>query len=158
MTRIHRRDFLSDLAAAGAGTCLCGAGGCATFSKVGNTPAIAVDAYSIEDRRVSIALDKAPELGEIGGAVKIIDPRLPAAMIVGRTGDTDYVAVSLHCPHRGVEVEYRSEEGEFRCASLGHSRFDTDGVRRKGPAQRSLQSFDVALEPDDGSGSLHISF
>jgi Rieske Fe-S protein len=158
MTNIHRRDFLSDLAAAGAGTCLCGAGGCATFSKVGNTPAIATEAYTIEDRRVRIDLDKAPELGEIGGAVKIIDPRLPAAMIVGRTGDMDYVAVSLHCPHRGVEVEYRPKEREFRCASLGHSRFDTDGVRKKGPAQRSLQTFIVELKPDDRSGALHISF
>ena len=158
MTKISRRDFIAGLAGAtGAGACLCGASGCATFTKIGNTPAIATDAYAIEGRTVTVALDKVPELGAVGGAVKVIDPRLPQSMIVGRTGATEYVAVSLRCPHRGVEVEYRHDDRQFRCASLGHSTFGTDGARKRGPAKTSLRAFEVKLNPDGRTGVLKIS-
>lgn len=158
MTGINRRDFITGLAAAtGAGACLCGATGCATFTKIGNTPAIATDAYAIDGRTVTVALDKVPKLGTVGGAVKMIDPRLPQPMIIGRIGDSEYAAVSLLCPHRGAEVEYRHEDHQFRCASLGHSTFGTDGARKRGPAKTSLRTFDVKLNPDGRTEVLKIS-
>ena len=157
MTEINRRKFITGLAAAGAGTCLCGAGsGCATFSKVGHTPAIAPGAYGIDGRTLTIDLAKVPELGAIGGAVKITDPRLPQPMIVGRIAEAEYAAVSLLCPHRGVEVEYQPQDRQFRCASLGHSTFATDGARKKGLAKKSLTQFGAHLDPAR-KGSLIIS-
>jgi Rieske Fe-S protein len=158
MTSINRRDFLASLAAAaGAGTCACGAGGCATFTKTGNTPAIAADAYTIEGRTATLRLGQVPELASVGGAVKILDPRLPQPIIVGRAGQAEYIAVSLLCTHRGAEVEYRHKEGQFRCASLGHSRFDPDGSRKRGPARRPLQRFETHLTPDGQGGTLVVS-
>ncbi len=159
MTQIHRREFLETLAAAaGAGVCACGAGGCATFSKTGSTPAIAADAYTIEGRTATIRLGKVPELASVGGAVKIIDLRLPQPIIVGRAGDAEFFALSLLCTHRGVEVEYRHADRQVRCASLGHSRFGTDGSRVRGPARRPLQRIDTKLNPDEQGGALVVSF
>ncbi len=157
MNRIRRREFLETLAAAaGAGACACGAGGCATFTKTGRTPAIAPEAWTLADRTLTIRLDKVPQLAAVGGSVKVIDPRLPQPIIIGRAGPTDYLAVSLLCTHRGVEVEYRPKDRQFRCASLGHSRFGPDGERKSGPARRPLQRFETKLTPDGQGGSLVI--
>lgn len=157
MTTTSRRDFIAALAAAaGAGTCLCAAGGCATFTKVGRTPALAVDAYDIDGRTVRIRLGQAPELATVGGAVKMIDARLPEPIIIGRTGEAEYVAVSLRCPHRGVEVEYRHKAGDFRCASLGHSTFARDGARKSGFARKSLRTFDAKLIRDGAAAVLTL--
>lgn len=158
MKRIPRREFLETLAAAaGAGVCACGAGGCATFTKTGSTPPIATDAFALDGTTLTIGLGKVPELAAVGASVKVIDPRLPQPIIIGRAGPTDYVAVSLLCTHRGVEVEYRHDEGQFRCASLGHSRYGTDGTRKRGPARRPLRRFETKLTPDGRGGTLVIT-
>jgi len=136
--------------AAGAGACMCAANsGCATFTKVGKTEPIPTDAYSIEEKGVRVVLTKTPPLGKIGGAVKIIDDKLPTPLIIGRTGKTEYAVVSLLCPHRGAEVEYRHKDMQFRCASLGHSKFKLDGTLIKGMTKDSLVEYAAALDPAD---------
>ncbi len=138
------------IGAAGAGTCVCGlGGGCATFSKVGKTPAIASDAYAIEAKTLKVTLGKATPLASVGGSGKIIDSRLPTPIIIARTGESEYAAVSLLCPHRGVEVEYRHADKQFRCASLGHSKFGTDGALKKGLTKKSLSRYTAVLDPAD---------
>jgi Rieske Fe-S protein len=142
--------MVTAIGAAGAGTCVCGlGGGCATFSKVGATPAIAADAYVVEGKTLMVILGKTAPLANVGGSVKIVDARLPTPVIVARTGETEYAAVSLLCPHRGVEVEYRPADRQFRCASLGHSKFGTDGVLKKGLTKKSLSRYAAALDPAD---------
>lgn len=129
---------------------MCGlGGGCSTFSKVGATPPIAKDVYAFDAKTLSVALDKVPELRKVGGSVKIIDARLPASVIIARKGENEYVAASLLCPHRGVEVEYQPEQHQFRCASLGHSKFGEDGSLKKGLAKKGLTRYDAKLDPAD---------
>ena len=158
MTRVTRRSVVAALGAAGAGTCVCGlGGGCATFSKVGATPALAADAYAIEAKTLKVVLGKAGPLASVGGSVKIIDSRLPTPIIIARMGEGDYAVASLLCPHRGVEVEYRQAEKQFRCASLGHSTFGTDGALKKGLTKKSLSRYIAALDPTD-KGRLAVTF
>ena len=155
MNKMTRRSIVTAIGAAGAGTCVCGlGGGCATFSKVGATPAIAADAYSIEAKTLKVTLAKTPALASVGGAVKIIDARLPTPIIIARTGEAEYAVVSLLCPHRGVEVEYRHADKQFRCASLGHSKFGTDGTLQKGLAHKGLTRYEAKLDPADGKRLL----
>jgi cytochrome b6-f complex iron-sulfur subunit len=147
MKKIKRREFMAGTAAAAAmaGASACGLTGCATFTKVGDTPAIPAGAYLIERGRVRISLDQAPELTKSGGSVKIIDPGLPEPLIVAHAPDGTYAVVSLKCPHRGVELEYQPKQSIFRCASLGHSTFHLDGSRIRGPAKKSLTSYDARV-------------
>ena len=155
MNNITRRSLVTAIGAAGAGTCVCGmGGGCATFTKKGKTPAIAAEAYVIEGNTVKVALDKVPGLVAVGGSVKVIDSRLPTSIIIARKGESDYAVVSLLCPHRGVEVEYQHEEKRFRCASLGHSTFGTDGTLQKGLADKGLTRYEAKLDPADGKRLL----
>jgi len=150
MKKVTRRTWVRMATVAGAGACVCGCGGgCATFSKVGTTPTIAPEAYTVKTKTMKVLLDQAPSLANVGGAVKIIDSRLPTPIIIGRTGKSTYAVVSLLCPHRGVEVEYRHEDKMFRCASLGHSKFGTDGKLIKGLTKKSLSNYITALDPVD---------
>ncbi|MFA5189667.1 MAG: hypothetical protein WC740_03020 [Verrucomicrobiia bacterium] len=146
MSKISRRKFIGNAAVAGTGACICGLGGCATFTKVGNTPPIPSDAYTIESNKLTISLEKVAALAKVGGSVKIADVKLPQSLIVARTGDSDYAVVSIKCPHRGAEVEYQHDAKEFRCASLGHSTFKTDGTFIKGFAGKSLTKFTALLD------------
>ena len=155
MKHMTRRNMVAAIGMAGAGICVCGLNeGCATFTKKGTTPAIAAEAVVIEGNAVKVALDKVPELDTVGGSVKVIDPRLPTPIIIARKGESEYAVVSLLCPHRGVEVEYQHEQQRFRCASLGHSKFATDGALQKGMADKGLTRYEAKLDPADGKRLL----
>jgi Rieske Fe-S protein len=158
MKNVTRRNVLKIATTASAGVCLCGGtGGCATFTKKGATPPIAKEAYTIKGKTLLVQLDKVPQLSAAGGAVKIIDLQLPTPIILARSDDNTYCAVSLLCPHRGAEVEYRHEEKQFRCASLGHSTFKLDGTKIKGFAKQGLQKFTTERDPTD-KNCLTITF
>jgi len=149
--KISRKAFLvggaTTAAVAAAGACLCTKTGRATISGVGATPSIAPDAYDIEeDGTVRICLDKVPELAFVGGAVKIVDAKINDSLIVVRETDDIYVAASIKCTHRGVEVEYRAEEKCFKCASLGGSTFKSNGENIRGFAKRPLKTYPISCK------------
>ena len=147
MKNLTRRRMVTAIGTAGAGTCVCGLNsGCSTFSKKGNTPAIPVGAYSVDKKKLSIDLSKVPQLAQIGGSVKIIDKKLNDRLIVVHSGEGEFVAVSILCTHRGCEVEYQHKDREFRCASLGHSKFRMDGTKIKGFAKGPLKKYSASLD------------
>ena len=157
MQEQNRREFLGSSAVLVIGTtgCLCGLGGCATITKIGNTPPIAEDAYSFdaEANRIDVELGKVPQLAEPGGSVKIRASELPDPVIIARTTEETYVVASIKCPHRGVEVEYQAEEGRFECASLGSSQFALDGSLEGGQAKQPLRVFPTSLA---GEAKSHL--
>lgn len=150
-----RREFLghSAMLVVGTTTCLCGLGGCATITRIGDTPSIPEDAYSFDAgaSRVEVELDKVPQLAKPGGSVKIRTSELPVPLIIARTTAETYVVAAIKCTHWGVEVEYRPESGGFECASLGSSQFALDGSRTGGPAKKPLQIFRTSFDGDAGS-------
>ncbi len=142
--KISRREFVMRGADATtlAGACVCGLAGCATFTKVGDTPPIENAAYKVEPSGVvTVVLSKAPMLGEAGKALKIIDPALPDPLIIACVEQDKFVVASLRCTHRGVELEYQSDGKRFCCASIGHSKFGLDGQVLGGPASRPIKVY-----------------
>jgi len=149
--RISRKAFLAGgataAAAAAAGVCLCTKTGWATISGVGATADIAHDAYDVvEDKSIRIRLDRVPELALVGGSVKILDSNIDDSLIVARIAEDVYVATSINCTHRGVEVEYQADDKCFKCASLGGSRFKTNGEKIRGFAEDPLKTYPVFSE------------
>ena len=116
MKKISRKAFIvGGMTAAAAGACLCTKTGRATIFGVGDTPTIAPDAYDIgEDKNIRIRLDRVPELAFDGGSVKILDTKIDDSLIIVRITEGDYVASSIKCTHRGVEVEYRADDKCFQ--------------------------------------------
>jgi len=147
--KISRKAFLvggaTAVATAAAGACLCTKTGWATISGMGATPSIAPDAYVFEkDRSIRICLDKVPELALAGGSVKIVDAKINDSLIVVRESEDVYLAASIKCTHRGVEVEYRADDRCFQCASLGGSRFKTNGKNVSGFAKAPLKTYPIS--------------
>ena len=149
MKKMSRKMFLvgsAGAAVAAAGACLCTKTGWATISGVGATPDIAPDAYDVaEDKSLAIDLDQVPELARVGGSVKILDSEIDDSLIVARVAEDAYVAASIRCTHRGVEVEYRADDNCFKCASLGGSRFKTNGEKIGGFAKGPLKTYRVSF-------------
>ena len=90
MKKMSRKAFLAGgaTAVAAAGACLCTKTGWATLTGVGATPEIAPDAYDVsEDKRITIRLDRVPELAQVGGSVKILDSSLDDSLIVARIAE-----------------------------------------------------------------------
>ncbi|MDJ0749575.1 MAG: Rieske 2Fe-2S domain-containing protein [Woeseiaceae bacterium] len=150
MGEIDRREFIKNSAATVAITsaCLCGLGGCATYTGVGKTPTAAPGSFSVKGGRLVVDLTKELRLGQPGGAVKILHPDFPDGLIIARVAEDRFEVLSLLCTHRGVEVDYDHEHGHFQCASIGSSTFAFDGLRMSGPARRPLTSYQGTL--DDG--------
>ena len=148
MKKMTRKAFIvGGVTAAAAGACLCTKTGRATVFGVGDTPSIAPDAYDMwPDKRIRIRLDRVPELAVNGGSVKIVDSTLDDSLIIVRISEHDYVASSIKCTHRGVEVEYQAHNKCFKCASLGGSTFKTSGEKVKGFAKSALKTYPIFTE------------
>ena len=129
-----------------AGGCMCTKTGWATITGVGHTPAINSEAYTISGKCLSVDITKEPRLKAVGDAVKVLDEKLEDPIIIVQEKQDTYIAVSIKCTHRGVEVEYKSDDKCFECASLGGSRFKTDGTKIKGFAKGPLKSYPICLE------------
>jgi Rieske Fe-S protein len=140
-----RRRFIAGTGKVIVGTaCGCSLLSCKMITGVGDVPELPADLYRIEDDELSIALDGIPELSRVGGSVKITTGQLADPLIIARVSEEEYVAASVRCTHRGREVEYLPEEGKFRCVSLGHSEFSTDGSLLKGPAENPLRVYEAS--------------
>jgi len=63
-------------------------------------------------------------------------------IIVFRTGDATYMALSKVCTHSQCTVTYSHSDGDVPCPCHG-SRFTTAGVVTAGPAMSNLKSYTV---------------
>jgi Rieske Fe-S protein len=144
---INRREFFKKSAATFVvtSTCLCNLNGCATFTKIGNTPEINPDSYTFKDNILTIDLSKEPILNKVGGAVKVKHAGIPNGLIIAHVEDKRYEIASLLCTHRGVEVEYDHAQTGFECASLGSSTYTIEGRNVKGPADKPLKNYEGVL-------------
>ncbi|MGF7213911.1 cytochrome b6-f complex iron-sulfur subunit [Spirosoma lacussanchae] len=63
-------------------------------------------------------------------------------VIVARTKDGNFVAVSAECTHAGTKLTFKSASDQFYCP-LHLSRFDTSGKVLVGPASLPLKQYKV---------------
>jgi Rieske Fe-S protein len=71
-------------------------------------------------------------------------------VIVSRTKDGSFHAVSAECTHLGCSVRFVNDgrSGEFAC-NCHESRFDLDGKNLTGPAPRPLKHYEIRLRGAD---------
>jgi Rieske Fe-S protein len=140
---INRRSFLertialSSISITAAGLCVCALAGCV---KKDRTPTIPLKWIEISGSEVRVHVDRVPTLGR-GGAAKIVHTLLPEPIIIIRPAETQFLALSGNCTHRGRPLEYETDAQELRCVNFGHSTFALDGAPKKGPAKRSLKVY-----------------
>lgn len=66
-------------------------------------------------------------------------------ILIVRTGEQMYVALSKICTHQGCTVEYNKNNNTVPCACHG-SLFNIDGAVLNGPATASLKKYSTKLE------------
>ena len=77
-------------------------------------------------------------LSNAGGYVTV------QGVVVAKTTNNTYLAVSAACPHEGVNVEYQGNQNQFFCPAHG-SYFSSTGARTAGPTPRGLTQYKTAL-------------
>ena len=65
-------------------------------------------------------------------------------IIIARTLNSDFLAVSASCTHQGSTIEFQANANRFYCAAHG-SAFDTTGAATVGPAKTALKQYKTTL-------------
>lgn len=87
---------------------------------------------------VTVPIDSASPLNKIGGS-KTVETSAGKVIIV-RTGDATFAAVSAKCTHKGGPLAYNSDSKLFECEWHG-SKFGADGANAGGPAKTPIATF-----------------
>jgi len=79
------------------------------------------------------------DLGAVGGYA------YKDKIIIFRTGDTSYMALSKECTHSQCTITYNHADGNLPCPCHG-STFNTGGAVLNGPAASNLKKYNVKKE------------
>lgn len=149
---MDRQEFLH-LFGAGAtlllGGCL---GGCATARLPTATTTPAAPRAATDDPALDLRLDLTDP-----AHADLHDPRrgyvyvAGGRVIVAKTLDGSYLAVTASCPHAGHQLRYERRENQFECPAHG-SQFKASGALLTGPSPRSLRAYHAARAGNE----LHI--
>lgn len=110
------------------------------FTSSGCATGLASYRAGISQGKIILLPSQYPELGEIGGGIELDIPSFSDRIVVVRTGENAYVALSSTCTHLGCTV--RKEPSFFRCPCHG-STYTIEGTVVRGPAEKPLQRYDV---------------
>lgn len=131
LASLGRRQFLGTCGGAIASVAL---SGCASVMA---RPVTAIDG------RISLALADHPELAARNGAITILPSGTEDPIIVLRTGERTYAALSAVCTHRGCTVEVAGDRLECPCHG---SQYNREGTVLEGPAERALGRFTTTVD------------
>lgn len=92
------------------------------------------------DFTINIAIAPYTSLNTPGGFYVDTTTRI----IIARTLNSDFLAVSASCTHQGSTIEFQANANRFYCAAHG-SAFDTTGAATIGPAKTALKQYKTTL-------------
>jgi len=112
--------------------------------------------WTYADGKLEVILDKAPELSQKGGAVRLEGPSLPKRVLVVHGQDGAFHAFPNRCTHIGHRrIDPAPGEDKIRCCSVGKSTFEYSGKLISGSATESLEP--LSLESDGSKLVISIS-
>ena len=127
--RKTRRDFISNLA-----------GGLATLGVAGSLTKSTLAAGGV---LATVKIDDHQELKNAGGFVLV--KKTPAGdVLVTRSGEGEYSALSIVCPHMQCNIKVKSPT-LIQCP-CHQSGYKIDGSYISGPAKTGLRKFPIAVE------------
>jgi nitrite reductase/ring-hydroxylating ferredoxin subunit len=155
--KVSRREFIATTAAFG--VCMCGLNACNfILPYTGDTPQIYPPAYEITDSNgkveIIIYTEKIPDMLNEGKAIKIIDPKIKARIIIANPGDNKLIAMSIACTHNGAEVEYKHDKKIFKCVSFNRAEFSLEGKSTDTMNLQTIKTYPLRRQND----KLFISF
>ena len=109
------------------------------------------DTLKTSDTFEAFDIAEEPGLSSIGGAVKRTFGQHNGGrpIIIVRTGDTEFVALSSVCTHLQCEVNLPTDDNENLYCPCHSSEFlPATGAVERGPASSSLQTYNTIFEDD----------
>jgi nitrite reductase/ring-hydroxylating ferredoxin subunit len=103
------------------------------------------DCWRLEDGKLSLDLERAPELAEEFGAIRIEAASLPHPVLVMRDGRGRFRAFRNKCSHGGRRLDPVPGTETLCCCSVGKSTFDYDGKVLSGSAKAPIDTFAVEV-------------
>jgi nitrite reductase/ring-hydroxylating ferredoxin subunit len=103
------------------------------------------DCWRLEDGKLSLDLDRAPELAEEFGAIRIEAGNLPHPVLVMRDGQGRYRAFRNQCSHGKRRLDPVPGTETVCCCSVGKSTFDYDGKVLSGSAKAPVDTLPVEV-------------
>jgi len=98
--------------------------------------------------KIEIQLERAAELSNRGGAIRLEGRELPERVLILNGDDGNFHAFKNKCTHMGRRIDPVDGHGAVQCCSLSKSTFNYTGEMISGPAKGPLTSFKV--ESEDG--------
>ena len=139
---MERKDFIEKVGLSAAGVLIFGC--MQSCSKSGSAPEPTTNNNSTTPKTIdfTINLSIAPYtvLNSAGGFY--VDP--VNGIIIARTLNNEFIAVSSICTHQSVTVEYQGNSNRFYCPGHG-STFTNAGAVSNGPAAVALKQYKTSL-------------
>lgn len=102
--------------------------------------------WSVDGGIVRIDLNRAPELKNPGGGVRLEGKGLDPRLLVFHGDDGWYHAVANRCTHMGRRIDVLAGGKTIECCSVGKSTFTHDGQPVGGSAKKPIRTFSVSVE------------
>ena len=96
--------------------------------------------------KIEIELERAPELSNRGGAIRLEGRELPERVLILNGDDDNFHAFKNKCTHMGRRIDPVNGHGAVQCCSLSKSTFNYTGEMISGPAKGPLTAFKVESE------------
>jgi len=103
------------------------------------------DCWRVEDGKLSIELERAPELSEEYGAIRLEGRDLPRPVLVMRDGKGGYHAFQNRCTHGGRRLDPVPGTETVCCCSMGRSTFGYDGKVVSGAAKDPIKPLGIEV-------------
>ncbi len=111
------------------------------FGKCLTKPPADPDCWTFQDGKIIVVIEKAPELTQQSGAVKLEGKSLPVKVLIICGDDGQYYAFHNKCAHGGRELDPVPEAGTVQCCSVGKSIFDYEGKVLAGSAKEGIETY-----------------
>ena len=102
--------------------------------------------------KLTIDLNRTPELSEPWGAIQVEDGEIQVKVLVFQDGEGSYRAFRNHCEHAGRKLDPVPGNKTVQCCSIGKSVYDYDGKVLSGSAEKPITQYTVKVE----NGKLEI--
>lgn len=96
--------------------------------------------------KVSIELDKMPELKKPGSGVRLEGRGVNPRLLVFHGDDGQFHAIANRCTHMGRRIDVIAGTNTIQCCSVGKSTFTYEGELVGGSAKKPVNTFPVSVE------------
>ena len=116
------------------------------FGKPATKPPQNTGCWAYSNGELVIELDKAPELAQAGGAIRLEGGDLPVKVLVIHGDDGNYHAFRNICMHGKRCLDPVVGAGTVQCCSIGKSTYDYNGKVMRGSAKENIVVYPVKVE------------